>query len=161
MKRILFMLFMAVISLNLCFAQDLDENIISLNVPKVWKLDSKVTVVNATPYWLNKVVVAEREGGNLSPICIINHIAPGSSESYDSFIKKTLSRLRGKTLAVKAKGVKLGNNGSYNKEAEYKADDPQVTYSYQATVSTKRHDLIITIRYVDQDGKDGESIMNF
>ena len=164
MKKILLFLCMAVFGLNIGLAQSQnnDETVIYVKVPKKFKIKHQIEVVNASPFWIDKAVVALAEDNSLSPICILNHIAPGKDEDYHLRSQKSFRSLRGKTLAIKAKGIKVGKNINLKKgELIAITDESQLTYSFKATLSNRHHNLYITLQYVDEKGKDGKSIMDF
>lgn len=166
MKKSIFSL----MALFLCFTTALAwadkpkpmEHVVYVDVPEHWNIHKELEVVNASPFWINKVVVAEVDPqGVLTPVCTLEHIRPGGDDDYETPGRRGLSSLRGKRLAIKVKAVKATSSQLYVPMKEYKKNDALVTYSYEASLSYRHHHLYITLKYVEKDGKNNTSIMDF
>lgn len=156
------MLFLIIFGLSFTasFAQTKDNvevsnsnNFIVLNVPKKLSIKDKIIVYNKSPYYIVKTAVGLCEDdGEMTLLGTANGIAPNTTVEIASFRNNDLKLLRGKKIAIKAKGTK-----DYDKNNVNDIDDSSATYDFIANVYEYKHDLYIELK---SKGKD-ESIMNF
>ena len=153
------------------------KNIIYKTVPKKFRLKDNIIVRNMSPYYILQIVVAyPKADGELDPLGSGTYIAPNEEYGLASFSKNSLKRLRGMTIAIKAKGAKvlmgeqnktnvwtpLGPVGVKHKELSaeiinnIKPED--ITYSFDVKLYESRHDLYIELY---NTGENGGGVMDF
>lgn len=178
MKKILLSALFAAFSLSVVAQEKYDPrtngNILFKVVSHQWNLKDKIKVWNRSPYIILQVTVCVVENDELKPLGSCTDIEPDRTDDIASFRDNTLKNLKGRTIAIKAKGLKkvVGNNsrtevytpfggvGVHHQDAteeqanNIKPDD--VTYEFEAKLFEDRHDLIIELFNAK-----GNSVMDF
>lgn len=164
MKKLLFMVLIALMPIGLQ-AQEGNEkidnskqDIIYKTVPKKWfNIKDKIIVQNKSPYYILQVVVAvEDSNGDLRPLGSSSYLAPNGTSELASFRDNSLKALKGKVIAIKAKGTKvlLGDNSQAADLNNIKPSD--ITYDFDVRLSQSRHDL-----YIELFSINGQDVMDF
>lgn len=158
-------------------ANNLSKNIIYKTIPKKLHIQDKIIIKNKSPYYLLQMVVAiPKENGDLEPLGFASQIAPNMTFTMANFKNNSLKKLRGKTIAIKAKGEKFyvnEHNGpsialsNESSSIESKEIDPEtsnnlkeenVTYNFDVNLYEDWHDLYIEIY---SSGENGKGVMDF
>ena len=178
MKRILLSAIMVITPFAL-FAQEkyepkTNDNIVFKVVPPKANIKDKIKIWNRSPYTILQVVVCEVVGKELRPLGSCTNIRPDKTDDIASFKENTLKYLKGKTIAIKAKGLKkvVGNQSSTEvntpfgdvsvNHEERKEDSANsltqddVTYEFEAKLFEDHHDL-----YIELYSTRGNSVMDF
>ena len=178
MKRILMLAVVAFISLSVCAQEKYDPrtngNIIFKAVNPRWNLKDKIKIRNRSTYLILQVVVAEVVGHELRPLGSCSEIDPGEVCDIASFDKNTLKYLKGKTIAIKAKGLKriVGEQSrtdvrtpfgdvnvkhkSVDQESANEINPEDITYEFDTELFESSHDLLIELYSTN-----GNSVMDF
>lgn len=158
-------------------ANNLSKNIIYKTIPKKLHIQDKIIIKNKSPYYLLQMVVAiPKENGDFEPLGFASQIAPNKTFTMADFKNNYLKKLRGKTIAIKAKGTKVfvdEDNGPSiaisheSRSIENKETYPEIsnnlkeediTYNFDVNLYEDRHDLYIEIY---SSGENGEGVMDF
>lgn len=139
MKKFFSILFCLSLSISL-FAQGSD--VIIKQIPKTFKINDNVYLVNKSPYHILHAIVAKVENGQYTPLGSATGLAPNDNIEIAAFSDNKLKKLRGSSLAIKVKALK--------KPIEQITDldnvDPEdLTYNFDVILSENRHDLIIEV----------------
>jgi len=181
MKKFLLLAVAAMLSIPIC-AQDsinvdptTNGHIVYKVVPRKFNIKDKIFVTNKSPYYILQIVVAEVVDNKLIPIGSATSISPNETYEMVSFSNNTLRELRGKKIAIKAKGAKIAAVGNENRtrvdvpfysvSVRHKDIDPEIvnnlkpediTYEFDSALSESHHDL-----YIDMFTSSGKSVMDF
>lgn len=159
-------------------AQSVDgKNILYKVVPIKLRIRDKIYIQNKSPYYILQIVVAvPLENGDLEPLGSSTYISPNETFELASFKSNALRKLKGKTIAIKAKGAKvfMGGQNRTNVWTPYgsvgvnhKDLDPEIinkikpediTYNFDVRFYEDRHDLYIE---VFNAGENGAGVMDF
>lgn len=177
MKKYLLLAVAAILSITVCAQENTetkaDPNIMFRVIPNNWKIQDYIKVRNRSPYLILQIVVAEVVDNQLQPLGSTTNVWPDDTETIAAFRDNSLKYLRGKTIAIKAKGLKRSKgNQSGTKvktpvgsvrvghvDLDKDIDDlnpEEVTYEFDVKMFESDHDLIIDIY-----GAKGDDIMNF
>lgn len=178
MKKIVLLSLMVFMALSVNAQEDSSQkpisNIVYKKVPDKLNIKDKVIIQNKSPYYILQIVVAEVFDDRLEPLGSSTYIAPNETWELASFRNNELKLLRGKTIAIKAKGAKLtlGDNNRTNIWTPYgtigvghKELDPEIvnsikpediTYDFDAKLFEANHDL-----YIELFNRGDEGIMDF
>ncbi len=137
--------------LMLCFplivnAQEKGDNIIYKEISKKMNLKDKVIVTNKSPYFILQLAVAAVFDGQLLQIGTINFLRPNESVDLVSLRNNGLRKIRGKKIAIKAKGTKIFlGEGKMDPDPDVvnNIKDKDITYDFDAVLYEDRHDLHI------------------
>lgn len=146
----------AFISLSVCAQEKYDPrtngNIIFKAVGTTWQLKDRIILDNRSPYMILQVVVAEVVNHELRPLGTCNNVSTMDKCEVATFPRNGLKDLRGKTIAIKAKGV-------MSKDADGSTGANQdVTYEFDARLYPYSNDLYIELFSAT---KQGSGIMDF
>ena len=178
MKQLFFVALFVCLSLT-AYAQENQDpttngHVVYKEVPKKLNIKDKIFVTNKSPYYILQIVVAVVEGNNMIPLGSATSISPNERYELASFGDNTLKEVRGKKIAIKAKGAKLAivddhqtrvDIPFYSVSVRHKNLDPEVinnlkpediTYEFDATLSESHHDL-----YIDVFNSSGKDVMDF
>lgn len=178
MKRLLLILTLAIIPFMMIAQKNYDPrtngNILFEVVPPKANIKDKIKVWNRSPYTIVQVVVCEVVGNDLKPLGTSTNIKPGKTGEIASFKMNSLKYLKGKTIAIKAKGLKkvIGNQSStevttpfgdvgvsheeYKEESSNSLTSEDVTYEFEAKLFEDKHDL-----YIELYATSNRSVMDF
>lgn len=136
-----------------------NQNIIYKVVPKKnFMIKDKIIIVNKSPYHILQVVVAVTlHDGSFHPLGSATYIAPGEVSELASFTNNYLSKLKGRQIAIKAKGAKLliGEN-SQNSDLIRNIKPSDITYDFEVKLYESHHDL-----YIELYNSGGKGVMDF
>lgn len=165
MKKLFLLLIVMMLSCATSFAQGDNngfvnagsDNIIVINVPKKLRLKDKIIVSNRSPYHIIQVVVGlYNETGDITSLGSAKNMTPNTSNAeIASYQNNELKLLKGKTIAIKAKGKK--NIDSTDSIESLESNEDSITYDFVARVYEYKHDLYIELKAKDNDN----TIMNF
>lgn len=178
MKRILLFAMLVLSAISLCAQEKYDPrtngNIIFKVVSNGFNLKDKIKVWNRSPYVIMQVVVCEVANNELKPLGTCTDVDPDESCDIASFSDNTLKYLKGRTIAIKAKGLKkvvgdqsrtkvttpMGNVGvrhqSVTEGSANNIKPEDVTYEFEAKLFEDRHDLFIELYSAS-----GNDVMDF
>lgn len=131
MKQLLTFLLSIAFSLS-CFAQNSKnlDNIVIKSVPKKLSLKDKIVIENKSSFTIEQITVALLEKGKFIPISTAKDIHPSCDETIINYRDNELKKLKGKDIAIKAKGT---------------SSKGVVTYKFNIELSERHHDLYITM----------------
>ena len=178
MKKILLLALFAVFSLSVVAQKKYDPrtngNIIFKVVNPALNIKDKIKVRNRSTYQVLQIVVALVENGEFRPLGTCSEIDPGEVCEIVSFAKNFLKNIKGRTLAIKAKGLKkpVGNQSrtdvhtpygdvkvkhkSTDREAEEEINPEDITYEFSVEFAEQTHDLLIELYSTNSN-----SVMDF
>jgi hypothetical protein len=162
MKQLISLLLFLLLGVNnMLFAQihansnDANENverIMYAEVPKKMNIKDKIFIRNSSPFTILQVVVAVEEDGQYNVLGSASYISPNGRAEIASFDNNKLKKLRGKKLAIKAKGVNqmMGDKESSTSKRVYENSD-----GTGFNTVTEGHDVIHTkaVNKLDPDLK--------
>jgi hypothetical protein len=176
--RKLLLIVVTLLSLSVCAQENpekkVDENVIFKVVPERWNIRDCIKIRNKSPYRILQVVVALVVGDRLEPLGTTTNIFPDECETIASFRKNSLRFLRGQTIAIKAKALRIAiedikgadigtpfggisfRNRDIDKETLNSLGPECFTYEFDAKMFEDRHDL-----FIDLYAAAGDDIMNF
>jgi hypothetical protein len=189
MKQLISLLLFLLLGVNnMLFAQihansnDANENverIMYAEVPQKMNIKDKIFIRNSSPFTILQVVVAVEEDGQYNVLGSASYISPNGRAEIASFDNNKLKKLRGKKLAIKAKGVNkmLGDRATSNSTGVYggfvgfgfasvskEADvihaddvnqldpDLKVVYDFTVNLMEESHDLYIKLSPTGENG---------
>ncbi len=138
MKKFLILLFLS-FTLG-SFAQN--DGVIIKQIPKSFKINDNVYLVNKTPYHILHAIVATVNGSAYTPIGSATGLNPNAQIEIAAYSDNKLKKLRGSSLAIKVKALKRPIE-QINDLDNINPDD--LTYNFDVILSENRHDLIIEI----------------
>ena len=170
MKRILLFLICACFTIVANAQSNVDSSIIYVQIPPKMKINDKIFVVNKTPNLIVHMVVAlPNEEGSMESLGSSCYITPNKTVEIASFDNNGLKKLRGKTIAVKAKGIKTSieiqgkrvnvldvDNQKFNVEMVNSLKNEDFLYDFKTIIYEANHDL-----YIELHSKGKNSIMDF
>ena len=141
------------------------------------RIEDKIFIKNKTPYYILQIAVAiPQNDGEFEPLGVASYIAPNETFNMANFKNNSLKQLRGRTIAIKAKGARVfaGEHNSTSVDTPYgsvgvkhKELNPEIinnikkedyTYNFDVKLYENRHDLYIE---VFSSGENGNGIMDF
>lgn len=159
MKKIVLLLAFSLYLIS-CFAQEKkNDHILYKDIPLNFKINDKIVVQNASPYMIQQIVIALPTQDGFTPLGSLSNIEPTEDEDIDMNNEALMNSLRGKTIAIKVKGLKyLMKTIDDASEAVKNNDDLVAIYGFDVSLSAHKNDLIIKVFYKSEQG---ESIMDF
>ena len=164
MKKLILLALLSLMAVSLQAQNKYDprtnNNIIFKVVGPNLNIKDKIKIWNRSPYTLTQVVVCVVENGELVPLGTCNDVDPDDDCDIASYKNNSLKNLRGRTLAIKAKGIKsepgsrsstkvrtpYGNVEVKRKSSEATEDKPEeYTYEFEAKLFEDKHDLFIEL----------------
>lgn len=178
MRKLLFLALIALLPMvsqaqeNKDSVDNSKQHIIYKQVPKKhFTIKDKIIIQNKSPYYILQIVVAiDDQDGVYFPLGSANYIAPNETWELATFKNNSLKYLKGKVIAIKAKGAKalLGESNQTNVWTPYgsvgvrhKELDPEVlnsikpsdiTYDFDVKLLEGNHDLYIQLYSVGNKG---------
>lgn len=141
MKQLALLTLVLLSFISLCAQEKNDSrttnSILFKQVSPTWDLKDRILVDNRSAYLVEQVVVAEVIDHDLRPLGSCNNVEPMGKCEVATFERNGLRRLKGRTIAIKAKGLKRAGDGK-NITDEY-------TYDFEARVYEYKHDLYIEL----------------
>ena len=150
LKRILALSFVFFLALSSFAQTDNDEHIIYKEVPRKFRIEDKIKVVNKSPYYIQKIVISLPVNNGFSLIGTLSDIKPTEDESIDLRNERLMKSLRGETLAIKIKGIKTNQNMS-----------EEAIYDFNIQYYCYRDDLVIVVSHKNKSEDNNKSIMDF
>lgn len=172
MKKLFLLFLMALVYVPVTsVAQQVqDSTIVFVTIPKNMKIQDKIILQNKSPYFIIQCTVAlKNDDGSFTSLGSASYINNGAEKTIASYDDNELKFLRGKTIAIKAKGAKIftGQNttsvGTPYGFVGVKHDDisadminnlnkSDYTYLFDYSVFENNHDLYIQISFKGENG---------
>ena len=139
MKKFLSFVCLVLLSLT---ATAQTNNVIIKQIPKNFKINDNIKVVNKSPYHILQIVVSQAKTGWYLLLGEGTNISSNDEVEIASFSNNKLKKLRGQTIAVKVKALKrpLAQIDDLDN-----IDSKDLTYNFDVRLSENRHDLIIEV----------------
>ncbi|MBR4130792.1 MAG: hypothetical protein IKU02_07735 [Bacteroidaceae bacterium] len=141
-----------------------NDHVFYKTIPQNLNIKDKIFIQNKSPYYILQVAVAiPDENGELVPLGLSSHISPNETWELASFENNYLKKLRGKSIAIKAKAAKIAVGENNNTSVwtpfggigvAHKELDPtilnsikpsDITYDFNANLFEENHDLYIVL----------------
>lgn len=143
-----------------------DKGVYFMQIPKNFRINDNVFVINRSPYLIVQMLMAVDMIGNgdYVPVGQASYVPTGQRVKIASYDDNKLKRLRGKNVLVKVKGAKINpmtngaqvdvytpygsvnvDNRRVDAETIKNIKDSDITYEFRARLFEQDHDLYIQI----------------